>query len=579
MLSSMSRSRLVRSFALGAAIAVGVFALRTIGARAQEPSPSAAAVAPAVTEPAAPAATASTAPVAAPAAAATPKPPDPTGAITGTAADVAVKDPANPTIAEVMETVGHNKISINFVWTLLAGFLVMFMQTGFAMVETGFTRAKNAAHTFSMNYMVYPIGMFGYWVCGFAMQMGGVGAVAALGGTAPLNSEFTINLFGHAFGLMGTKGFFMGSDVYDVGVYTLFLFQMVFMDTAVTIPTGAMAERWKWSSFLCFGFFMSMFVYPLFGNWVWGGGWLSQLGAQFGLGHGHVDFAGSSVVHMVGGMAALAGAIVLGPRIGKYTKDGKPVAMPGHHIPMALVGTLILAFGWFGFNPGSTLAGTDLRISVVATNTMLAGTGGAITSMIYMMWRFGKPDPSMMANGMLAGLVAITAPCAFVTASVSMLIGAISGVLVCVAVFFVEGTLKVDDPVGAISVHGVNGAWGVLSLGLFADGKYGDGWNGVPGTVTGLFYGDARQFFAQCIGTLTCAAFVFTSFYLFFKLVDVLIGNRVSAEVEIAGLDLPEMGALAYPEFATSPGSSYSISSSPTAAAGAPVTAKQAEAL
>ena len=549
MLSSMSRSRLVRSFALGAAIAVGVFALRTIGARAQEPSPSAAAVAPAVTEPAAPAATASTAPVAAPAAAATPKPPDPTGAITGTAADVAVKDPANPTIAEVMETVGHNKISINFVWTLLAGFLVMFMQTGFAMVETGFTRAKNAAHTFSMNYMVYPIGMFGYWVCGFAMQMGGVGAVAALGGTAPLNSEFVINLFGHPFGLMGTKGFFMGSDVYDVGVYTLFLFQMVFMDTAVTIPTGAMAERWKWSSFLCFGFFMSMFVYPLFGNWVWGGGWLSQLGAQFGLGHGHVDFAGSSVVHMVGGMAALAGAIVLGPRIGKYTKDGKPVAMPGHHIPMALVGTLILAFGWFGFNPGSTLAGTDLRISVVATNTMLAGTGGAITSMIYMMWRFGKPDPSMMANGMLAGLVAITAPCAFVTASVSMLIGAISGVLVCVAVFFVEGTLKVDDPVGAISVHGVNGAWGVLSLGLFADGKYGDGWNGVPGTVTGLFYGDARQFFAQCIGTLTCAAFVFTSFYLFFKLVDVVIGNRVSAEVEIAGLDLPEMGVPAYPDF------------------------------
>jgi len=557
----MSRSRLVRSFALGAAIAVGVFALRTIGARAQEPSPSAAAVAPAVTEPAAPAATASTAPVAAPAAAATPKPPDPTGAITGTAADVAVKDPANPTIAEVMETVGHNKISINFVWTLLAGFLVMFMQTGFAMVETGFTRAKNAAHTFSMNYMVYPIGMFGYWVCGFAMQMGGVGAVAALGGTAPLNSEFVINLFGHPFGLMGTKGFFMGSDVYDVGVYTLFLFQMVFMDTAVTIPTGAMAERWKWSSFLCFGFFMSMFVYPLFGNWVWGGGWLSQLGAQFGLGHGHVDFAGSSVVHMVGGMAALAGAIVLGPRIGKYTKDGKPVAMPGHHIPMALVGTLILAFGWFGFNPGSTLAGTDLRISVVATNTMLAGTGGAITSMIYMMWRFGKPDPSMMANGMLAGLVAITAPCAFVTASVSMLIGAISGVLVCVAVFFVEGTLKVDDPVGAISVHGVNGAWGVLSLGLFADGKYGDGWNGVPGTVTGLFYGDARQFFAQCIGTLTCAAFVFTSFYLFFKLVDVVIGNRVSAEVEIAGLDLPEMGALAYPEFevATSTGSSGAL--------------------
>jgi len=219
---------------------------------------------------------------------------------------------------------------------------------------------------------------------------------------------------------------------------------------------------------------------------------------------------------------------------------------------MALVGTLILAFGWFGFNPGSTLAGTDLRIAVVATNTMLAGTGGALTSMIYMMWRYGKPDPSMMANGMLAGLVAITAPCAFVTAPVSMLIGAISGVLVCVAVFFVEGTLKVDDPVGAFSVHGVNGLFGVLALGLFADGKYGDGWNGVPGTVTGWFYGDSSQFWAQCVGALTCIVFVFVSFYIFFKVVDKIIGNRVSAEVELEGLDLPEMGALAYPEFSKS---------------------------
>ncbi len=535
----MSRTRIRRltmALALGACAALGVMALRTLDrvAHAQD----------AQTAPAGAAAPASTAPA--------PRGPDPTGAATGTAADVTVKDPARPTLAEVMDTVGHNKIAINIVWTLITGFLVMFMQTGFAMVETGFTRAKNAAHTFSMNYMVYPIGMFGYWLCGFAMQMGGVGAVAALGGTPPLNHEWSINLFGHPFGIMGTRGFFLGGDVYDVGVFALFLFQMVFMDTAVTIPTGAMAERWKWSSFLVYGFFMSMFVYPLFGNWVWGGGWLSQLGANFGLGHGHVDFAGSSVVHMVGGVAALAGAIVLGPRLGKYDKNGKPVAIPGHHIPMALVGTLILAFGWFGFNPGSTLAGGDLRIAVVATNTMLAGTGGAITSMIYMMMRFGKPDPSMMANGMLAGLVAITAPCAFVTSPVAMLIGAISGVLVCVSVFFIEGTLKVDDPVGAISVHGVNGAWGVLSLGLFADGVYGDGWNGVPGTVTGLFYGAPKQFIAQCIGVLTCFVFVFASFYVFFKLVDVIIGNRVSAETEIAGLDLPEMGALAYPEFALS---------------------------
>jgi Amt family ammonium transporter len=221
---------------------------------------------------------------------------------------------------------------------------------------------------------------------------------------------------------------------------------------------------------------------------------------------------------------------------------------------MAIVGTFILAFGWFGFNPGSTLAGTDLRIGVVATNTMLASAGGAITAMIVMMAKFGKPDPSMMANGMLAGLVAITAPCAFVTAPSAVLIGIVSGVLVVYSVFFVEQRLKVDDPVGAISVHGVNGAWGVLSLGLFADGKYGDGWNGVPGTVTGLLYGDARQFLAQCIGTLTCLAFVFASFYVFFKVLDAILGNRVSVETELAGLDLPEMGALAYPEFALSTG-------------------------
>jgi Amt family ammonium transporter len=479
---------------------------------------------------------------------------DPTGAATGTAKDVPVKDANNPTLPEVMETVGHNKIAINVMWTLLTGFLVMFMQAGFAMVETGFTRAKNAAHTMSMNFMVYALGLLGYWICGYAIQMGGVGAVAALGGTAPLNSEFSISLFGHTFGLFGMKGFFLSGDTYDVGVFTLFLFQMVFMDTAATIPTGAMAERWKFSAFTVFAFFMSMFAYPLYANWVWGGGWLATLGKEFGLGHGHVDFAGSSVVHLVGGVAALAGAIVIGPRIGKFTKDGRPVAIPGHDIPMALVGTFILAFGWFGFNPGSTLAGGDLRIGVVATNTMLAGAAGAFTAMIYMWTRYGKPDPSMLANGLLAGLVAITAPCAFVNSATAVLIGGIAGVLVILSVFFVEGTLKLDDPVGAISVHGVNGAWGVLSLGLFADGVYGDAWNGVPGTVKGLFYGDSGQFVAQVIGTVTCVVFVFVAFYAFFKLVDVTIGNRVSAEVEIEGLDIPEMGALAYPEFVLHPG-------------------------
>src|SRR6266576_121196 len=215
-----------------------------------------------------------------------------------------------------------NTVAINFVWTLVAGFLVMFMQAGFAMVETGFTRAKNAAHTMSMNFMIYPIGMLGFWICGYALQMGGVGAVGVLGGTAPLNHEVSVSLFGHTFGLFGLKGFFLSGNTYDVGVFALFLFQMVFMDTAGTIPTGAMAERWKFSAFIVFGFFMSMLVYPIFANWVWGAGWLSQLGANFGLGHGHVDFAGSSVVHLTGGVLAFVGALIIGSRIGKYGKDG-----------------------------------------------------------------------------------------------------------------------------------------------------------------------------------------------------------------------------------------------------------------
>jgi Amt family ammonium transporter len=481
---------------------------------------------------------------------------DPSGTATGTAKDVTVKDAASPQLAEVMETVGHNKVAINMIWTLLAGFLVMFMQAGFALVETGFTRAKNVAHTMSMNFMVYAIGMLGYWICGYALQMGGVGAVAALGGTPGLNHEFTIELFGKTFGLFGLKGFFLSGDTYDVGVFALFLFQMVFMDTAATIPTGAMAERWKFSAFVIFGFFMSMFAYPIFANWVWGGGWLATLGSNFGLGHGHVDFAGSSVVHMVGGVAALAGAIVIGPRLGKFNKDGSPNPILGHNIPMAVVGTFILAFGWFGFNAGSTLAGTDLRIAVVATNTMLASAAGAFSAMLYVWFRYGKPDPSMLVNGMLAGLVAITAPCAFVNSVSAVIIGGVAGIVVVLAVFFIESVLKIDDPVGAIAVHGVCGAFGVFSVGLFADGTYGDGLNGVPGTVKGLFYGDASQLAAQSIGIVTCAVFIFIAFFIFFKLVDAVIGNRVSATDEIEGLDVPEMGVLGYPDSAAAPSAS-----------------------
>ena len=478
---------------------------------------------------------------------------DPGGGATGGINDVPAATPGSPTLLEVAAQVGHNKISINIVWTLITGFMVMFMQAGFAMVETGFTRAKNVAHTMGMNFMIYALGMLGFWICGFAFMFGGIGSLATLGGVAHLDHEFTINLFGHPFGLLGLKGFFLSGDAYDAGVFTMFLFQMVFMDTTATIPTGAMAERWKFFPFVIYGFFISMIVYPLFGNWVWGGGWLAQLGVNFSLGHGHVDFAGSSVVHMVGGVAALAGAIVLGPRIGKFKKDGTALPIPGHNIPMAIIGTFILAFGWFGFNPGSTLAGTDLRIAVVATNTMLASAAGAFVAMIIMWTKFGKPDPSMMANGLLAGLVAITAPCAFVNSTSAVLIGAIAGALVVGSVFFVERVLKVDDPVGAVSVHGACGAWGVLSLGIFADGVYGDGWNGVAGPVKGLLYGDPSQLTAEVIGVITNIVVVFVLSYVFFKICDAIIGLRTSPETEIQGLDLPEMGVEGYAAYTDYP--------------------------
>jgi ammonium transporter, Amt family len=488
--------------------------------------------------------------------------PDPSGTSTGGAADVVgassnaptadeLKDLAanEPLAAKLADVVGHNRIAVNVVWMLVCGFLVMFMQAGFAMAETGFTQAKNAGHTMAMNLMIYVIGMLGYWAVGFALQMGGVGGVATLGGGTTLNAEFTISLFGKDFGLFGTKGFFLSGAAYDAVVFAIFLFQMVFMDTTATIPTGAMAERWTFKSFVIYGFFISAIVYPLYANWVWGGGWLSQLGKNFALGHGHLDFAGSSVVHMTGGVAGLVGAMVLGPRLGKYKPDGTPVAIPGHHIPMAVVGCFILAFGWFGFNAGSTLAGGDLRIGVVATNTMLAGGAAAFSSMLYMWLKYGKPDISMSANGMLAGLVAITAPCAFVNSVAAVFIGLVAGVLVCLSVVFFERVAKVDDPVGAVSVHGVNGAWGVLALGLFADGTYGDGLNGVAGPVKGLFYGDGLQFAAQLVGTATNIIFVSIVMYGFFKILDRIVPLRVPAELELEGLDQAEVAVTAYPDF------------------------------
>ena len=498
---------------------------------------------------------------------------DPGGTLTGTVNDVPVSDAkVGLTLGDVANQVGQNKIGVNFTWTLICGFLVMFMQAGFAMVEAGLCRVKNANHTYMMNFFVYGCGLFAYWLIGFAIQMGGAAGNGNLGGLQPLASEHTLSLFGKTWGLFGQSGMFLSGHTYDVGVMVIFLFQMVFMDTALTIVTGACAERWKFLTFAVSSVLMGALTYPLFANWAWGGGWLAQLGTNVGLGHGYADFAGSGVVHAVGGLSALAVALIIGPRIGKYNRDGSPNAIIGHDISAVLIGCFILAFGWFGFNPGSTLAASGaggLRIGSVAVNTMLAGCTGTFGALLYMWSLKGKPDASMSGNGLLAGLVAITAPSGFVNPTASAIIGLIAGVLVCVSVTFVENTLKVDDPVGAISVHGAGGLWGVISVGLFADGtsNYGGSWNGVSGSVTGLFYGDASQLVAQLIGVSTLIGFVFTFSFVMNWVLDIFLGQRVSAETEIAGLDLPEMGQLGYPEFVFAPEPEYLLAAKKVALA------------
>jgi Amt family ammonium transporter len=510
--------------------------------------------------------------------------PDPTGGSSGVwaapAGDGKGDVPSSLSSGDLYDRIAHNLISINMVWALVTGFLVMFMQAGFMFVETGLCRAKNASHTAAMNFLIYPLGCLGFWVYGFAIGWGNwwngpvaPGWYAALGpGLSVLNSGIGIgaavdaagNATGaYTYGIMGTKGFFLSSSVNDVAVMAIFFFMMVFMDTTATIPTGAMAERWAWKNFIIYGLWVA-FPYCLYANWVWGGGWLAQMGINWGLGHGAVDFAGSGVVHAMGGFIGLAGALVVGPRIGKYSKDGKPQAMPGHNIPMVVLGTFILAFGWFGFNPGSTLSGTDLRISFVVVNTMLASITAALGAMVTLELKGLKHDPSMLCNGMLAGLVAITAPCAFVAPWGAAVLGFIAGVIVVYSVFFFEKA-GVDDVVGAVSVHGINGLWGVLSVGIFATGDYGAGWNGVvrdayvnaygADGVRGLLYGDFSQFIAQCIDAAVVAVLGFVLAYVWFKLSDLITPIRVPEEVEVEGLDIPEVGAPGYPDFALHSGS------------------------
>ena len=417
-----------------------------------------------------------------------------------------------PTVAANAETIADTGIAVDTVWTLVCAFLVFFMQAGFAMVEIGFTRAKNAGNIIMKNLMDFSIGSVTYYLIGFGIMFGS-------------------SLWGGIFGWGGDPG---GAD--GTRAFTFWMFQVVFAATAATIVSGSMAERTKFNGYLAYSVFVTALIYPVVGHWIWGGGWLGNIG------NGMIDFAGSTVVHSVGGWCALAGAIVLGPRLGKYGPDGKARAIPGHNLPLAALGVFILWFGWFGFNPGSTVSGMDTSIAIIAVTTNLAAAAGAIGAMIMVWIRYGKPDTSMTLNGALAGLVAITAPCANVSPTSAIIIGLIGGVLVVLAVDFIDKVLKVDDPVGAISVHGVCGAWGTLAAGLFAEEKFGG--------VNGLFFGGgAGQFGVQLIGVLAVFAWTFGAAFILFKLTSALIGLRVSEEEELRGLDLEEHGIESYSGF------------------------------
>ncbi len=413
--------------------------------------------------------------------------------------------------------------AVDYVWVLLCGFLVMFMQAGFACVESGFCRSKNVTNLLTKNLMDFVVGSLAYWAVGYGLMLGADKA-----------------------GLIGTSGFFLAGDGYDVDNYLTFFWQMVFAATAATIVSGAVAERLKFQAYLGYAAALCLFIYPVFGHWAWGGGWLSSL--PFGI--GFADFAGSGVVHAVGGIVGLAGALVLGPRFGKYDKNGKPRVIPGHSLTLAALGTFILWFGWFGFNPGSTFSAHHLRTAVIAVNTTLAASAASLTALILILMRTGKYDVGMALNGALAGLVAITAPCAWVNATSAVIIGAIAGGLVIASVLFLENR-GLDDPVGAVSVHGTCGIWGLIAVGLFADGTYGN-YSTEPPFVKGLFFGGGvDQLIAQLIGAGALILWAFVTGYVVFKVMDAAFGIRVSPKEEIQGLDIIEHGTPAYPEFYT----------------------------
>lgn len=420
------------------------------------------------------------------------------------------------------DDVAGMKLAVNFAWTLIGAFLVFFMQAGFAFLGAGALRVKNTVNYFAKSYMDFSIGALTYWAVGFALMFGGSKLYAGL---EDGNS------------IIGWSGWFLSGNSYDVSTMMFWMFQVVFAATAATIVAGACAERMKLQAYLIYSGIVTAVIYAIYGHWVWGGGWLATL--PYGV--GVRDFAGSGVVHAVGGMVALAGIYLLGPRIGKFNRDGVPNAIPGHDVPMIVMGTFFLFFGWFGFNPASTLAATDLRISVIAVNTFLAGAAGATLVCYYTFFKTKKVDIALTCNGALAGLVGITASCAYVPTWAAVVIGVVSGFIVMYGIKFNDWVLKVDDPVGAVAVHGYNGLWGLLTVGIFADGTYGG--------VSGLIAGNTSQIIAQLIDMVVVVVWAFGTGYILFYIIKKIVGLRVSPEEELTGLDLGEHGYSAYPEF------------------------------
>ncbi|MDP3790203.1 MAG: ammonium transporter [Candidatus Omnitrophota bacterium] len=427
----------------------------------------------------------------------------------------------------------ETKVVLDTLWVLVTAMLVFFMNLGFAMVEAGFARVKNCVNIMSKNFIVFAVSSIGFLILGWGLMFGDGNSLIGLKGLFFLNGADNSPAVGEAY-----HGVYSAISWTGVPLLAKFFFQLVFAGTAATIVSGAVAERIKYASFIVFSFIMVMFIYPIVGHWIWGGGWLAKLGM--------FDFAGSTVVHSIGGWAALAGVLMLGPRFGKYSDNGKINPIPGHNLSIATIGTFVLWLGWFGFNPGSTMMADPNAISHIAITTNIAAAAAILSATALSWMLLGKPDLGMTLNGCLAGLVAITAPCAFVSVPSSIIIGMVAGILVVLAVIGFD-RIKIDDPVGALSVHLVNGIFGTVCVGLFAQ-------DAITGTSTGngLFFGGGfKLLLSQLTGVFSVGAFVFLSSLAVWAVIKASIGLRVSLQEEIEGLDIGEHGNSAYPEFLT----------------------------